>query len=491
MIPYKSILKIDKTSKQAIYLQLGNQLIELIKSGILAPKTKLPSSRVLAEIIGLHRKTIVACYDELLIQGWLESIPKKGTYVHSEIPILKSSPIGKSNKFIPIETGFQFQKKAAPHSALTEKKTGFTYLDDGLPDVRLTPIKQLSQIYRSVCNSRNVSKHLGYGSTFGNFDLRKTLVKYLNETRGIRLSVENIIITRGSQMGIHLSAQLLIKPGDIMLVGSTNYVSADHSFQSIGARLIRIPVDKNGIDTKVVEAFCKKNKIKGIYITSHHHHPTTKTLSAERRLHLLNLAYKYKFAILEDDYDYDFHYNHAPILPLASHDIHRQVIYIGSLCKTVAPNFRIGYIVAAKEFIEEAANRRRYLDRQGDAILELAFSQFIKSGSLNRHVNKTIKIYRKRRNFFADQLEKLKVYFEYEIPAGGMAYWIKLKSPYKWRNVEPIARKYKLEIGQWQRYDNDNNGHNSIRIGFASHNEAEIKLLFTKLRKTMLAMGKN
>lgn len=485
MIPYKSILRVNKSSKQAIYLQLANQIIDLIKSGVLLPDTKLPSSRVLAALIGLHRKTIVACYDELLIQGWLVSIPQKGTYVHAELPLLKSNALGESRQSIPNTAGFEFYKRDQSHGYWTSPEEGITYINDGVTDVRLAPIQEIAQVYRNVCHSKRVSNYLGYGSTLGNLELRNVLVKYLNETRGIKLTIDNIMITRGSQMGIYLATQLLINPEDIVLVGETNYISADYTFINAHAQLLRIPVDEYGIVTKAVEEACQKKSIKAIYVTSHHHHPTTKTMSAERRLHLLNLAQEYKFAIIEDDYDYDFHYNHAPILPLASHDIHGQVIYAGSLCKTVAPTFRIGYMIAAKEFIIEASKLRQYVDRQGDPLLEQTFAKFIKSGSLNRHINKTIKVYRKRRDLFAKHLNEMREYFEFDIPTGGMAFWLKLKDPYNWQEVALTARKYKLEIGHWQEFDINNIGHNAMRVGFATYNEEEIKSLFDKLIKTL------
>ena len=117
-----------------------------------------------------------------------------------------------------------------------------------------------------------------------------------------------------------------------------NYVTADLTFAQNKAKILRVAVDAFGLNTKQLEKICQKQTIKAVYVTPHHHHPTTVTLSAERRIQLLNLAEEYKFAIIEDDYDYDFNYNHAPILPLKSHDIHGNVIYIGSICKTVAPH---------------------------------------------------------------------------------------------------------------------------------------------------------
>ncbi len=140
-------------------------------------------------------------------------------------------------------------------------------------------------------------------------------------------------------MGIYLSARLLLGEGGIMVVGETNYRSANKVFTEAGGKLERIRVDECGIVTDDVEKICRSRKISGVYVTSHHHHPTTVTLSANRRMHLLELSKKYGFAIVEDDYDYDFHYSNAPILPLASSDTGGNVIYIGALCKIVAPPY--------------------------------------------------------------------------------------------------------------------------------------------------------
>ena len=238
-----------------------------------------------------------------------------------------------------------------------------------------------------------------------------------------------------------------------------------------------------------LKRLCKQQQIKGVYVTSHHHHPTTVTLSAERRIHLLNLSKQYNFALIEDDYDYDFNYNHSPILPLKSHDTNGNVIYIGSVCKTVAPVFRIGYLIASEEFVNEAANIRRFVDRQGDALLEQTFANFIKAGDLDRHIRKVIKIYKQRRDLFCKLLkEELSDFFQFEIPKGGMAVWIKLNKKNSWKEVCREAKKQHLEIGNWQRYDLAKTNHNGIRIGFASYTEEEIIELILRLKKTLIAI---
>jgi len=492
MFPYKTSIILDRNSKQPLYLQLSNQFILLIKERILPPKTKLLGSRTLSEQIGVHRKTVVACYEELMLQGWVESIPQKGTFVHSCLPELISKDFEEGyNAESSKSVGFSFYKNEILNSSLPNSNTDYIYANDGISDGRLTPINELARTYRRITAKKNVIQHLSYGTTYGNSQLRDVLVKYLHETRGLKISRENILITRGSQMGIYLSAQLLVKNKDVIIVGETNYSAADNTFKYHNANIKRVSVDENGLSTNDIAQYCKKHNVKAVYVTSHHHHPTTVTLSAERRIHLLNLAKRYKFAIIEDDYDYDFNYNHAPILPLASHDTNGNVIYIGSVCKTVAPVFRVGYLIASKEFVDEGANLRRIIDRQGDALLELTFADFIKSGDLDRHIKKVMKVYKARRDLFCKLLKsELSYFFKFEVPKGGMAVWVTLDNKYSWDLVEKIAFKNKLIISDWKRYDLSGAKHNAIRIGFANYTKEEIIYFIEVLKKTMFEMLK-
>jgi len=487
MIPYKTNIKINRTSKKPLYLQVANQFIALIKKGTIPPRAKLPSSRALSEALGVHRKTIVACYDELVLQGWVESISKKGTFVQVDIPIVQQQIFSNGEKnFASDRLGFSFYENPILERKPTKESAGFMYVNDGVSDERLAPISQIAKIYRRIVERKDIHQYVGYKSTYGNPELRDVLVDYLNETRGLHITRDNILITRGSQMGIYLSSKLLLQQNDCVVVGETNYVSADLSFKYVGAKLLRVVVDNEGLNINEIEKLCKKYQIKAVYVTSHHHHPTTVTLSAERRMHLLNLAQKYNFAIIEDDYDYDFHYNRAPILPLASHDENGNVIYIGSVCKTVAPVYRVGYLIGPKSFIDACAKLRRFIDRQGDSLLELAFAEFIKNGDLDRHVNKVMKTYRARRDLFCRLMrEEVGDYISFETPTGGMAIWAELDKKYSWKAVANAAKKFKLDIGDWQRYNLAGSSHNAIRIGFAGYNESEMRDFAIRLKNSL------
>ncbi|GAA4278838.1 PLP-dependent aminotransferase family protein [Aquimarina mytili] len=450
----------------------------------------------MAEELGVHRKTVIAAYDELILQGWIETIPAKGTFVTSSLPIINPSNFSETGTLdkTNAKSNFSFTSRSNllyNYSEAQENTERLIKVNDGSPDHRLAPIDEIAKTYRNITKKGYNKSLLSYGSTYGNEDLRNALVTYLNQTRGLHITANNILITRGSQMGIYLASQLLFTKKNRAIVGDTNYLTTNNTFKNAGGTIEQVPVDNNGIDTNAIEDLCKVKNIKAVYVTSHHHHPTTVTLSAERRMHLLQLAQKYKFAIIEDDYDYDFHYSNAPILPLASNDYNGNVIYIGGFTKIIAPAMRIGYLVAPKDFIDEAARLRRIIDRQGDMLLEQTLAKMIVAGDVQRHCNKVLKIYKSRRDLFCSLLkEKLSDYFTFKIPDGGMAIWVKLHKKFKWDDVVSKAYKQHLELNpEWRRYDHNNLGHNGIRMGFASLNEREIEIVIEKLQKVMQSLN--
>jgi GntR family transcriptional regulator/MocR family aminotransferase len=487
MIPYKSIIQFNTQSKQPLFIQLSSQIVDLIKNGTLLPTSRLPGTRVLAEQLSVHRKTVVASYEELHAQGWVEMIPQKGTFVHSRLPITQYRDLQKGQlKVDRKNAAFSFNKQNHLENVAISEKSSVMQLEDGVCDPRLVPTNEIARMYRNVVSKKSSLPEFNYGSTYGNDKLRSVLATYLNDTRGLQITKENVMITRGSQMGIHLCARLLVRPKTAVIVGRSNYLTADLTFKHEEAQLLRVEVDEDGLKTDQIAALCEQHPVKAVYVTSHHHHPTTVTLSAERRLELLTLAKRYNFAIVEDDYDYDFHYGHAPTLPLASHDSRGHVIYIGSMCKLIAPAYRVGYLVASKDFVDECARLRRYIDRQGDALLELTFAHFIESGSLTRHIKKVLKIYERRRDLFCRLLkQELSAYVDFEVPSGGMAVWVRLKPHLNWDVVTTKAKLHQLDIKGWRQYDVVQDGHNGIRMGFASSNEEEIVERVKRLRLSM------
>lgn len=486
MLPYKSLIQIDRNSSVTIYIQVCNNFISLITNGTLQPSDILPSSRVLAELIGINRNTVKLAYEELISQGWAESVERKGVFVLSKLPVISKNRIPETNKNNSKEEPFLWTNKFKNTLVVRNYQSTILTLDAGFPDVRLAPVDQLMREYRSLSRKFYGKNFLKYGSSKGSEHLRISISNYLSNTRGLIASSENILISKGSQMGIYLTSQLLLNTGDFVAVGTSNYTYADDTFKHAGAKLVRIPVDENGMDIDYLENILQKQTIKALYIIPHHHFPTTVTLSMERRLKLLNLAKEFRFAIIEDDYDFDFHYENKPYLPLASIDHNHNVIYIGSISKTFAPALRIGFMSGPLTFINAAASLRELIDKQGDTLLEDAFSELFNNGEMERHFRKSLKIYKQRRNLFCDILQSdFKDTIEFEIPEGGLAVWSVFDKKINLIKTAENALKNGLYIDNGNFYKNESFDKNGMRIGFASLDEKETIKAFEILKKSL------
>jgi len=486
MLPYKSLIQLDRNSSLSLHIQVCNSFITLISNGTLQPSALLPSSRVLAELIGIHRNTVKLAYEELISQGWADSVPRKGIFVLSKLPVISRRRLpetpGEPRQQDPFKWKNKFTNAVPSRNLQTAKLT----IDDGFPDVRLTPIDELMREYRSISRRSYGRNFLKYGSAKGSEHLRASIAHYLYHTRGITVSPENILITKGSQMGIYLAAQLLLEKDDHIAVGQSNYLHADNTFLHQHARLVRIPIDEYGMDIDHLEKVLQRKKIKAVYVIPHHHFPTTVTLSMERRLKLLKLAKQHRFAIIEDDYDFDFHYDNKPYLPLASIDHHQNVIYIGSVTKTVAPALRIGFMIGHTPFINAAAALRELIDKQGDTVLEEAFAVLFDNGEMERYFRKSIKIYKERRDQFCNILQTdLSNAITFKVPEGGLAVWAQFDKKINLVKLAERALKQGLLIDNGNYYSNESFSVNGLRLGFASLNTAEIVTALKKLKQVV------
>ncbi len=474
MLPYKSIIEIDRSSEMPIYLQIAKGIIDEIGNGRIPPGSRLPSTRQMAEWLDVHRKTIVAAYNELDGQGWIESKKTSGTFVNNQLPIRQPIAV------IPEKPSVNVR----PVRAITEANFNYQF-DDGAPDIRLAPLQALAREYSSLLKNSNFIRSLNYSEELkGDHRLRTSLANYFRETRGINVSIDQILVTRGSVMAFYLLLNYYLHPGEHVAVGYPGYWAFNRLITIHKGQRVPIPVDENGLDVDRLEECCRQKNIRLVYVISHHHHPTTVTLSPERRLKLLQLAERYNFMILEDDYDYDFHYNSSPVLPLASLQHQDRVVYVGSFSKTVAPGLRIGFLVGSMELVEQLSLIRRFIDRMGDFTLERAISRLLDSGEIRRHLNKSLQAYRRRRDFLCKQLTlELYDYVSFKVPEGGMAVWAKFAS---FINLDLLATNLKsrgLLISPASKYDTKEL--NYTRLGFACMNIEEMEKGFTILQEEL------
>ena len=290
-------------------------------------------------------------------------------------------------------------------------------------------------------------------------------------------------------MAMYLVAQLLLRPGDTVVVGERSYPEADLLFQHHGGHLHRVAVDEHGLCVAEVEALCRRQAVRLLYITPHHHYPTTVTLSAERRVRLLQLAERYDFVVIEDDYDFDFHYAGSPILPLASADRSGRVLYIGSLSKVLAPAIRVGYVVGPPDFVAELSNLRRLLDHQGDTALEQGIAELFAEGELRAHLKRARKIYHHRRDVFCHLLRThVPDWFSFTEPSGGMAVWGQFTPEIDLAHLNTQCRQRGLDLGDIGRYQSAGEARTShLRLGFAALNTEELTQSVRRLAQVLCA----
>ncbi len=482
MFPWKSVIQLNVSSKRPRYLQISDQMIKEITSGRLKPGQKIPGSRAMANLMAINRKTVIQAYDELIAQGWLQVRSSSGTYISQDLPLPRHVSLNASDLVIkhvssPPVHSFDFIP------SYNELSRGTLQVDGGCPDPRLAPMDWIYRECRSIVGATYGHRLLKYSDTKGDVMLRNALASYLSESRGMNLESDQLLITRGSQMGIFLAVQGLTKPGDLVVVGVSSYDAADWVIEYHGCEIVRKTVDEKGLNIDELAELCKSQPVKLVYITPHHHFPTTVTLSNSRRIQLLELAIRYNFIILEDDYDYDFHYKSAPILPLASLNHGGHVVYIGSLSKVFAPNVRVGYMAGAPKIIDQLSRIRRIIDRQGDIVMERVMAEAIRSGELLRHLKKSVRIYEKRRDHFAQLLSsQLANSIQFDLPEGGMAIWA------KFRGVSlPQLKPVLATVGLSLDLDKDLAAHfNALRLGFASLNEVEQERAVDLLRKALM-----
>lgn len=482
--PWKISLaeRVDRERTAPVYLQIVHALIHDIQRGRLAPGTFLPSSRELATTLGVNRKTIVSAYDDLIAQGWLASDGTRGTIVSMSLPEsgARRSP-NPPLETLPESTAPEFTIRPGRSLPLAFAVDGTLALDDGAPDSRLLSTDVLARAYRTGLRQVSRTNWLGYGDPRGSLILRQAIADMLTTHRGLMTSPDNICITRGSQMAIFLSAKILLRPGETVLVEALSYTPAREVFLAAGASVVGVKLDDDGLDVDDVERLCRRHKVRALFLTPHHQFPTTISLKPERRLRLLDLASQFGFAVIEDDYDHEFHFEHQPLLPMASYAPSR-TIYVGSMSKLLPPGLRIGYIAASADVIRSVASEIVMVDRQGNVPTELAVAELIQSGELHRHARKALNTYLARRDSFA---ELLRMHFgdriDFKVPDGGLAFWTTFRDPAVLDTIEANAAGHRIRFLPSRSFATAPFEQRGLRLGYASLNHEEAAEALSRL----------
>jgi len=272
-------IELDRAGRVPLPMQLAHALARDIRLGRLRPGQVLPSSRQLARLLRVHRNTVVAAMDELKAQGWVESVRASHLAVARALPSSTAAAVERRHGAL----GFSLPARRLASRGFEAAPRRVLDFTGGLPDPRLLPSAVLARAYRRALR-RGGSGVLGFSDPAGHPRLRAGVADMLRTRRGLAVDAGDVLITRGSQLAHHLLGLALLAPGDGVVVEAPGYPSTREGFAMLGARLLPVPVDAQGLDVDALARVLARERVRAVSVTPLLQDPTTATLSASRRL---------------------------------------------------------------------------------------------------------------------------------------------------------------------------------------------------------------
>ncbi len=395
-------------SGRPLYRQIYETIRTAILSGEFAPGRRLAATRALARELGVSRITVLNAYEQLFAEGYLDGKVGAGTFVAAELPddLLKTETVRRSKQKktgAPLRLSPFGEKLAAQDVGTIRARTiaKFQPFQNGLTAVDKFPFEVWSRIAARV--HRNPSREvLGYGDPQGYFPLREAIAAHLRSARAVNCAPEQVIITSGAQQALDLAARIFLSENDSILIEDPCYQEARSAFAAVGAKIIPVPVDAEGLNLAAA-----KQKAKLIYVTPSHQYPLGVTMSLPRRLALLEWAQTSNAWIIEDDYNSEFRYAGRPLASLQGLDQGgRRVIYVGTFSKTIFPSMRIGCAVVPPDLVGIFTAARALNDTHSSLIDQAILAEFIREGHFARHVRRMRTLYEERQQTLIAECER-------------------------------------------------------------------------------------
>jgi GntR family transcriptional regulator/MocR family aminotransferase len=392
-----------------IYRQLRAGVIE----GRLAAGERLPSTRDLALKLGVSRKTTLDVFERLSAEGFLRTRPGDGTFVADGLARVASRKAQATRHRIETQAVW-----STVPQALSMPEPGRTYELDfrgGVTNKSHFPF----DTWRRCINHALRLQMRGrgeYHDCAGEQDLRLAVSRYLAFNRAVVSNWQDVIVTQGAQQALDLVARAVVRPGDVVAMEDPGYPPARASFAALGATLVSVPVDDQGI---LVAQLPKRAKL--VYVTPSHQFPLGMPMSLERRVALLEWAQQRDAVIIEDDYDGEFRFEGRPMESLKSLDRVGLVAYVGTFSKTIFPELRVGYVVAPVSLNETIRKAKQIADWHSSTLTQAALARFMLDGDFAKHLRRMHKHYEARRALLVAHLQgDLAQWFEPIVPVAGI-----------------------------------------------------------------------
>lgn len=395
-----------------LYEQVYNFLLRRIERGEWGEHDKLPSVRSLAQEMNVNRLTVFKAYQLLKQNKKVYAKDKSGYYVYSDH--------SQQSFTDPSVISTYIQKN--PISDIQRRPVTYQF-SRAIIDPNLLPnhyfaeyVKKVFDLYPKVLGS--------YASVQGDEELRRVLADYFSFSDGLSLSLDEMLITTGAQQAINLIAEVLIKPGDPVLIERPTYGVAIDIFRQKAATILPVDIHPDGYDMEQVEYLMKKNRPRLFYINPTFHNPTGYVLPAGQRKRLVELAEKFRCLIVEDDPFHDIYFDHKPPPSLFSYDTAGCVFYIRSFSKYVSPGLRIAAAICRHPLMNQVLTAKSLADDGSPLLNQKIFLHYFLSSRLQRHLEKLRIALSLRKEFMEEEL--FATNWKWKSPKGGLSLWVKL-----------------------------------------------------------------
>lgn len=496
-------LHLDRSLKTPLYLQIRNQIRQLILANELPPGFRLPPERKLAASLGVNRTTIVNAYHELEADDLIRPHVGKGTIVSppqsSEYSSVDGLAIDGNSELQrwPVQP-MAWQNFYTSQSERMYNPVLASILDEigeedqisfalGSPAGEYYPLEKFRQISQDVMQPGNWQA-FEYGPTIGHYPLRKYLADCLGH-RGICTQAQSIMILSGSQQGLDLLTKVFLEPGDYVVMEEPSFMGAIGVFKAAGARILTVPMDQEGLRTDLLEQILSRHRPKFIYTVPTFQNPSGTKMSLTRRQELLKLAYQYHVPIVEDDPYSELYYENQPSPSLKSLDEHGHVIYLGTFSKMLFPGLRLGWCVAPPPVLEQLTLAKQHVDLHTSTTAQWVMTEFCDQGLLDEHLPIVRNQYRRQRDAMVTALaEYAPQGLSWTVPEGGYYLWCELPLGMKASTLLTKAAEKKVTFVPGNAFYVNSGGKDRIRLCFSRHSETTIREGIHRLSEAILEL---
>jgi GntR family transcriptional regulator / MocR family aminotransferase len=441
-------IAVDRKAESPLHKQIYDGFRAAILRRELRPGQRIPSSRELADELRVSRFPVLNAYAQLLAEGYFESRVGAGTFVSGSLPEQKMSVTLPSELAVQTPSGPRPVARRSflyPNFDTPAANRGWGAFGVHQPDLDQFPF----QIWSSLVTQHSRNPHanaIHQVNPLGTERFREAIADYLRTARGVKCDKNQIMIVSGSQQALDITARVLFDPGDAVWIEEPGYRLQRSVLMAAECRLIPIPVDSEGMD--VAAGIRTRRKAKAAFVTPSHQYPLGSTMSASRRLQLLNWAQQAGAWIIEDDYDSEYRYESLPIASLHGLDVNSRVIYIGTFSKVLFASLRLGYIVIPPDLVERFIAVRHVLDIFPPYLFQEVLADFIHDGHFTRHIRKMRQVYGEKRTALVDSLRS-EFGREMEIQGAEAGMHLTVTLPDGWNDTELSVRARPDRLWLW------------------------------------------